>query len=451
MSIDALPFDAPADAPDRPAIDAPSIVDAIRELYAVSDRRRPSTGYPTGSRLGTCAAQLQMLRFPDVSKPETTPVRTVMGWDEGHRTEEWLAHVLGLAFPNLVGLRQEPFYFPVALEGAGMVEDVAEQIRTRQGRRLWGTVLPGFQRPTVRVGDDGRVKLHLVPRGPDGTAKKLGFVLDPVRKVLFVPTFVDFILLHPRHGLMVLEAKSMSNWAFRRAVLGSLDYGKRAQLAGLRAATGCQAALIAYRKETHHLAEITYLSGEGRSRVILTRPNGQQEVFYPEGEGLTPEAGGAPTWPADATWEQARCEVWTPDDPILRTAIGERIRRVLFARPGEWFREYGPEFACVKCGGTGELVCRHCGGTGVTKKLGKPCGGECKDTRSGKLPCPGCQGKGALDEAELGFPCSYCPVIGSCWERAGLRLEIDEKPHYYVNRERYAGAGLSFVPPEPTA
>lgn len=441
-------------AETAPAVEAPSIVGAIRALYEFSDRRKPSTGYPTGSRLGTCAAQLQMLRYPDLSTPERTPVRTVMGFDEGHRTEQWLAERLQQAYPGgLVGLRQELFYFPVGLPERWMLDELASQIASRTGRRLWGTVIPGFRPPRMKV-EDGRVKIaHLVERKPDGSGPKpIGFVLDPPRACVWVPVYIDFALLHPTLGLGVLEAKSMSNFAFRRAVLGQVDYGKRAQLVGIRAATGCWSALIAYRKETHHLAEIAYLEGAGRTRVVLTRPNGQQAVFYPEGEGLAPAEGGAPTWPADMTWESASAVVWTPDDPELRRQIGDRVRRVLLGKPGEWHREAGPTFHCEKCGGAGERACRHCKGRGTTEKTRKPCGGECKGGLDGVTPgmvrCPDCAGRGALQDAELGFPCSYCPVVGYCWRDAGLRLEIDEKPHYLVNRERYEAAGLTFTPPE---
>jgi hypothetical protein len=363
-----------------------------------------------------------MLRFPELSKPDRTPVRTVMGFDEGRRVEEWFSAVLAQAYPDLVGLRQEPFYFPVDLPEPWMLDDRAAQIQARSGRRLWGTVAAGFRPPAMRVGEDGRVKLRLLSN------KKMGFVLDPPRAVVWVPTYLDFALLHPRHGLLVLEAKSLSNFAFRRAVVGTLDYGKRAQIAGIRAATGLPVALVGYRKETHHLAEICYLVGAGQTRVVLTRPNGTQEVFFPEGEGLRPAAGGAATWPAEATWEQAQCEVWTPDDPAMLAAIGARVRRVLFARPGEWHREYGPDFSCEKCGGAGSLACRHCKGTGITAKLGA--------------------GRGALQDAELGYPCSYCPVVATCWQAAGLRLELDTKPHFYVSRAPYQAAGLTFTPPE---
>lgn len=431
---------------DFPAIDAPSIVGAIRRLYDLTHRRKPSTGYPTGSRLGTCAAQLQMLRFPELTNPEPTPVRTVMGFDEGKRTEDWLGEVLALAFPELVGLRQEPFYFSVPLPEASMVDAIAVQMRSRVSPRLWGTVLPGFSPPTIRLGEDGRVKLKLVARDQNGQPRKLGFVLDPVSRVVWVPTFIDFVVLHPRHGLVVLEAKSMSNYAFKRAAQGVLDYGKRAQLAGIRAATGCASALIAYRKETHHLAEILYLIGTGDPRVVLTLPSGIQETYRPAGERLIPFDGGAEVdWPPDAAWEQVAGEVWTPNDPVLMASIQARVRRVLLAKPGEWHREYGPGFQCGTCAGKGTKVCRTCKGAGVSAKLKKPCGGECGG--AGSLTCPACEGSGTMPEAELGFPCSYCPVIRHCYGQAGLRLEVDRSPHFYVDRLKYQAAGLEHAAP----
>src|SRR3990167_2297957 len=89
-----------------------SIVRKIHEYYENHPRRlKPPTGWPTGSRLGTCAAQLQLLRIPDVSKPEPFRSRALRMFEQGDRIEAWLGERLEQCYPNLIGLRPGVFYF----------------------------------------------------------------------------------------------------------------------------------------------------------------------------------------------------------------------------------------------------------------------------------------------------------------------------------------------------
>ena len=402
-----------------------SLVQAIREHYDNHPRRKVGTGLPTGSKLGTCAAQMQFLRFPDRSRPEPPQGRAVRTWEQGDRVEAWLGDLLKVIYPDLVGLRQEPFYFPVALDEAGAVA-VRERILSRA---LWGTLREGFEPPTMRLDEDGRVKLRLLAN------KKMGFVLEMDARRVWVPTYVDYVVRHPDHGLTVVECKSMSNFSFRRTVLGELDYGKRCQLVGFARATGAATVLFAYRNETAHLAEVAYTRTAERVRVVLTKPNGTQEAYFVDAKTpskpLVPEAGGAPHGiPAALLWEGA--QTWTPYDEALADIIDERVRRVLLADPdGPRHREAGPDFTCPTCAGSGTQTMRK--GTAVPLKEPKP--------------CETCGQSGRVEETELGFPCSYCSVVTSaCFPFA--RLEIDDRPHYKVSRADWEASGLGFTVPE---
>ena len=378
---------------------------------------------------------MQLLRQPDVV-PRQPMVRTLMVWEEGDRTEEWLAGLLEKAYPNLVGLRQMCFFFPVPLTSDWMIDDLTRQIEATEGLRLWGMVRENFTPPSVRMGEDGRVKIR------HAANNRMGFVLDPPASIVYVPCFVDFVIQHPTMGLVVCEAKSMSDFSFKRAVMGSLDYKKQCQLVGLAEATQMHVSLLAYRKQTSHLAEIFYVRGVEHARIHITQANGQQEVYFARGGQITTEAGGPATLPADGLWETA--EVWAPFNERLLGDIRKRILRVLFPERGRWWREYGPEFLCRACAGRGEIVCKNCLGTGIgkTSTTGKQCG-RCKGVLT--QACDRCEGAGTFNEVELSFPCSYCPVIGECYPMA--TLEIDSKPHYKITRAAWQESGLSFVSP----
>ena len=413
-----------------------SIVQKIHEWYEQSPRRqKPPTGWPTGSRLGTCAAQLQLLRIPDVSKPEPFRSRALRMFEQGDRIEAWLGERLEQCYPNLIGLRQELFYFRV-----GLAREQQQELADRVARRtLWGRVVEQFNEPKLWLGEDGRVKMRLVPRTPEGKPQALGFVVDLERQCVWVPTYIDFAVKHEALGLTIVEAKSMSDYAFRRTVLGRLDYGKQCQLVGFARATGANVVLVAYRNQTSHLCEVAYVRGQERTRVVLTAPNGSQEVYWVDPGAddktpLLPEAGGAArSFPADLLWETA--ETWTPYNPALEAAIDQRVRDVLLFEGdlAKLRREAGPDFTCPTCGGTGLQVNRK----GSSVPLQKP------------KPCETCGQTGVLEETELGaFPCGYCAVVETCWAPAMPRFEIDDRPHRYIRRDQWEMSGLTFQKPE---
>lgn len=292
---------------------------------------------------------------------------------------------------------------------------------------------------------------------------------------------VCFHIEHPTHLYVandfVVTHNSMSDWGFRRALLGRLDYGYRCQLAGLVKATGLDVVLLAYRKETGHLAELAYARGAAESRVDIYKLNGQVETYFARGQdealetfrpcacgGRTPdcgECGGAgqvkAALPHDQEWDLA--EAWTPYDESLIHAIQERVRRVLLwdgSRATLW-REYGPSFLCPKCGGAGKRTCPQCKGTGKTPKKGNPCG-PCGGAMT--VVCETCAGASILAEAVLGFPCSYAippdmPVLLAdyTWRVAGKLVPGDrvwsvseQAPGERRDRKMEVGTVLAMAP-----
>src|SRR3990167_418903 len=222
-----------------------SIVGKIHEYYEHHPRRtKPPTGWPTGSRLGTCAAQLQQLRYGDRYPAEPVGARALRVFEQGDRIEAWLGERLEQVYPGLIGLRQELFYFPIHVDAPSRVV-LNERITSRA---IWGRVVTQFNEPKLFFGDDGRVKMRLTPRDirdPEHPKpSEWGFVLEQERECLWVPTYIDYAVKHDALGLTIVECKSMSNYAFRRAVLGDLDYGKRCQLVGFARATGANVVLV---------------------------------------------------------------------------------------------------------------------------------------------------------------------------------------------------------------
>jgi hypothetical protein len=123
---------------------------------------------------------------------------------------------------------------------------------------------------------------------------------------------------HPDHGLVVLEKKSMSNFAFRRALLGQIDLKYRAQLWSFAESLGLPVVVLAYRSETAHILEVFYtLEKSGDVKVTITKTNGQSEIYYVHRGKLamTPE-GPAEDLP-DSEWEAA--ETLTPTTRTSRT------------------------------------------------------------------------------------------------------------------------------------
>ncbi len=405
-------------------------------LANIVGKARLGTGNPTASAAGKCAAQMQMLRFPKLSKPEYIRPRAIMTFQNGDLIEEWWSSQVKLAYPGLAGLQQMVFYFPVPVTDE-QVKELKNRIQARYGTpgAIWGKVQATFSPPYLKMGANGK------PSFRRAANEMMGFVLETGKKILWVPGFIDEAIFHPELGITIIEKKAVSNFAFRKMVLGQIDYQKQCQLATIAEASGLNVALLAYRKDTAHLLEIAYVRGESKTRVRILRSNGVEEEYWAENGKLcqeveTEELAGATqviegNVPADNEWEAG--QVWTPYNPAILGQIRERILRVLLARPGEWFREYGPDFTCKVCQGTGLQTLQK----GKREPLKTP------------KPCADCGQSGSQPEADLpAFPCGYCPVVQFCWEKAGVKLVVEgEKPRWTVSREAYSASGLTFTSP----
>lgn len=409
------------------------ILQGILKYYATDPamvkRAKPGTGNPTGSAFGKCSYQLQALRYPALSKPTGTRPRGLMVFENGDLLEKWWSEKIEQAHPGMSGFQQEPFYFPVAVT-PGQAVELARRMGYRYGvpGGIWGRRVDGFRPPWIRA-EDGALAFQLMADG----AKKIGFVLDAPALTLWCPTYIDRAMIDNDGKLVAIEKKAVSSFAFKRMLVGMVDYQKQCQLAGIAEALHCDVAMLAVRKDTMHLLELYYSrDGVEQTTVKILRSNGMAEQFLVDNGQLMGE-DGAPSKLDDKEWDAG--EVRSPYAPAVLEEIRARILRVLLAedKPETWHREYGPSFQCKQCRGTGTQSTRK----GSKILLLKP------------KPCTGCAESGQMPEAELPeFPCGYCPVVLTCWEKAEVKLDITKKkPRYTVQRAAYETAGLVFYSP----
>jgi hypothetical protein len=412
------------------------IIEHLREHYKNIAENEKIGGNPTGSRVGDCVAKLQFLRFPEQSKPTKYQARDMMKFEHGRIEESWLndklLKTLGM---EAVGFSQEPFYFqvPLADDEFGIL---AHRIETR---KLWGKVVDMFLTPQVNY-TPGEAKpthrnllkcnlcgvLRREHKGEGWCNKMAGFILDRMSGSVWVPTYPDWLVVSPQKDRMVvLEGKSMSNFGFRDALNGNIGFKYLAQLAVMHEALKHDVVMIATRKETHHLVELEFSSRFQKGRLLVTRLNGKLEEFDLNGD--------EPDLPPDQEWDLAKVE--SPYASGLLEQIRDNVKRVLLfdgnAGPGSTavHRQYGPDFKCPTCGGTGTQTLRK----GAKIALKEP------------KPCESCNKTGKLDRAELRFPCSYCPVVRTCYPH--VTLEVDDRPHYYINRDEHVASGITFTAP----
>ena len=486
------------------------LIEKIRAVYEAKAVKRNQTGNPTGSRLGGCCAALQFLAYPELSRPEPFQPRGVMVMEDGDVFAEILDNQIKDAIKGhpgmLWGLRETPFFFPVPLpddlKGTGALDRIAEKFEAgwKVPGRLWGTVHSGFVPPRIyRREGASRLTIRGIEQEINGKPlSKTGAILDPDardaagnrRPTVYLPVYVDGILDDPTIGLTVVEKKSMSNFAFRRALLGNLDYQYRCQLAAATVGAEMANALwLCVRKETHHLGEVMFVRGAERTLVRLRALSGELDAYVvtnAQKGRVIPEAGGEEQeFPGQATWDLGYST--TPWDPDVVQQMRDRALRVLLF-DGDFAtvsREYGPDFRCLKCAGQGHRECGLCHGTGLAPrtKSPKPCSRCASEPKEGKpdmrvrrkLPdpdgpileiggpgplltdfrgqqhCADCDGKGLLERVELGaFPCGYCSLaVPTCWAPAGVERVIDSRPHLFITREGWEKSGLTFTPPEP--
>lgn len=417
------------------------IADVLYEEFKRLAAEKKSRPNPTGSKLGACTASLQMLVFPQVTNPEPWQPRGAAVVEFGSEIEEWLSKKIEASFPGRWGLRGQPFYFPIPIPPeavkAGALDLILSRIRKDEGDRktkhiFWGWPIDGFLPPRLTF-DPERKKWRVRDIDPKRPYRP-SVVLDrtPARSelppnlaewtgpVVWVAVYIDGLMPDPATGRMTLiEMKSMSNFAFRRALLGVLEYRYRVQLLTETMATHVDDAIwFLFRKETAHMAEVHFSRDSKSVLVRLRSATGWTEVLEVTDQkkgkvkpqaiddalrrmvvaDLTAKLGHEPTEPeiaiglerdlvGDHAWDMA--ETWTPFDDRDLPSVYQRGLDVLTAKLGEWKREYGPNFVCEKCSGVGNKPCDACQGLG---------------TRT----CGYCKGTGQSARAKTPKPCSSC-------------------------------------------
>jgi hypothetical protein len=361
-----------------------------------------------GSRLGRCARQSAYMLYPDAFPPEPLKARAKLVFRFGDMIHELVRAEFRRVLPGSWGAEEMRFHFRVPLSTREAEQGIGKICR----RELHGQVVPGFDERDVMRG---------------------GLVLVESEPALYVPLHVDGIAELPGLGLATAEIKSMATGSFRMALRGHVEYSYRVQMACAVDAAGLDTELyVAVRKDSCHVLEVVYSRKVSRVDVIFTKSSKVVEAVR--------LAGGDSDDNSD--WESAL--VQHPFEPHLLEDARARVRRILLASPANLpGREYGPDFTCRKCRGDGARPCARCKRTGRTK-TNKPCG-PCKGV--GRAPCAPCKGTGKLEETELPFQCSYCPFTWHCWRDAGVRLELDERPHYRIRREDFERSRITFAGP----
>jgi hypothetical protein len=193
----------------------------------------------------------------------------------------------------------------------------------------------------------------------------------------------------------------MSNYGFRNALQGKIDYAYRCQLNSYVVGGGLNNALwVCYRKETSHLLELFCSKKVDKIETRILTPSGGWLQYTPE----TPIE--------DDDWQRA--EVTHPFDPKLHEEVLARFRKVIHATPANLpDREYGPKLICEKCDGNSFYL---------TEK------------RQIKKACTACNETGKILEPRLGFPCTTCRFKPHCWPKAKLQFD-GRKPIWVVPRE----------------
>ena len=476
------------------------IVDQIRARAEKEAARRKPSMSPSGSQAGACAAALQQAQFPWLTHPAPWHPRGILVVQQGNVFEQWINHMIREAYPGLWGLEQQPFYYPVPLPDSTMMRAIEGRLRAHERdfpkdgpatpRRFWGWPIDDFSPPKVEKIGDRRFRIRGLrkptPVEPaHATCIRLddvrpdtippSIVLDRTNGIVYVTVKIDGVIDHPTLGMTVVEQKQMSNFAFRRAVLGNMEYRYRCQLMAEIVASGQPSALwVCTRKETMHMCEIGFRRDETTTSITFTAPTGQtagyvvadplKQTLRRATDGPTSDDGTAPepiSFLGDSEWETA--QVWTPFDETTRADVDARILRVLLADGETWYREYGPDFTCPKCLGRGRRPCKPCQGSGTTfakRKTGTvpvPCAKCAKvdaATYSGQLGwqrCQLCGATGQLAETTLpAYPCGYCATVDYCYGSAGVALKFEKgKPTYPITAEAFRASGITFHPPEP--
>jgi hypothetical protein len=111
-----------------------------------------------------------------------------------------------------------------------------------------------------------------------------------------------------RYGRTIAELKSMSNYGFRNALQGKIDYAYRCQLNSYVVGGGLNNALwVCYRKETSHLLELFCSKKVDKIETRILTPSGGWLQYTPE----TPIE--------DEEWQRA--EVTHPFNPKLHEEV----------------------------------------------------------------------------------------------------------------------------------
>jgi len=342
--------------------------------HALSAKRQVSNPFRMSSS-GMCVRKLYYRLNPEQHAQAALSTRAKLIFKFGHMIDDMMKELYVYAFSNIKGYK----FYP---------EDEM------------GTLYMHVPVPKEALVDFHKRNQHLVLEYEDVGGGEV---------LVKIPGHTDGLLETP-DGPIVIDFKSMSNYAFRKLRRRIVGVQYKTQLSCYKNAIEedgnldiMATSITGIRKETCHLAECT-------ETVNKAHP----EAYYVlDDEKITKDIDDNEEPPEKDTLLYGVLN--GPDEKHIDDYYNDAVARFqqLIINPNAPEREHKAVDACARCEGLGWYE---------TAKLKK------------RKECPKCDGTGKV-RPQLTFPCSYCDFKHTCYKNGLSKELVSGRPVFYVNKE----------------